>query len=189
MHEEYFEPQQAPIVLIKYETKNLASDSVPEMWTLLQDNEFKNNKHIQIEVIELKFKGSLIQFSNNLPLCHIDIKSNSIQRNVFFGDGSGLISIDNGIMKIEDNYSINNGYISLENVYEHPGSVEYAEGELQLFPYSQYIYQKSQTYGVFAFYFEQEDLPDGYTHLITRNFFSHNLCLHGCAYNSKGFTV
>ena len=112
MHEEYFEPQQAPIVLIKYETKNLASDSVPEMWTLLQDNEFKNNKHIQIEVIELQFKGSLIQFTNNLPLCHIDIKNNTIQRNVFLGEGSGLISIDNGIMKIEDNYCINNGYIS-----------------------------------------------------------------------------
>ena len=108
---------------------------------------------------------------------------------MFFGDGSGLISIDNGIMRIEDNYCINNGYISRLEVYEHPGSVEYEDGELQIFPYSQYIYQKAQTYGVFAFYFVQVDLPEGYTHMITRNYFSHNFCLLGCAYYSTGTKV
>ena len=61
MHEEYFKPQQAPIIIILYDTSLFNfDDSFPEMTTLLEANEFMNNTHMQIEVIDLKFQGSLI---------------------------------------------------------------------------------------------------------------------------------
>ena len=69
---------------------------------------------------------------------------------------------------------INNGYISSDNFEGFPGEVDLGENEQ--FPYKQFIYTNSQKYGVFAFYFEQDDLPLGYAHLIKGNTFSHIFC-------------
>ena len=76
MHGAYFKSQQAPIVLIKYDTS--AQNTVPELTTELDANSFKNNKHMQIEVIDMKFQGSLVQFTSSLTLSHIVIRKNTI---------------------------------------------------------------------------------------------------------------
>ena len=77
MHGAYFESQQAPIVLIKYDSSS-AQDTVPELTTKLVANSFKNNKHMQIVVIDMEFQGSLVQFTSSLTLSHIVILNNTI---------------------------------------------------------------------------------------------------------------
>ena len=59
MKKEYFKFSQAPLVYISYES-DMFDEYIPELTTEIEENEFRNNKHMQIVVIDLKFTGSLI---------------------------------------------------------------------------------------------------------------------------------
>ena len=59
MKDNYFDFSQAPLVYISYSTSMLEK-YWPELITVIDGNEFKHNKHMQVIVIDQKFYGSLI---------------------------------------------------------------------------------------------------------------------------------
>ena len=100
------------------------------------------------------------------------------------GEATSLIHIDGGIMKIKNNNLQNNGYLSRLSVSNHPDSVELEEG--QVFPFSQYIFEVKQDYGVFGFAFTRHPVPVGEFHEISGNRFKHIFCKRGCGYYAYG---
>ena len=55
----YFEFSQAPLIYISY-SSTMLDEYIPELTTEIDANEFRNNKHMQIVVIDWQFYGSLI---------------------------------------------------------------------------------------------------------------------------------
>ena len=132
MPDNYFGYSQSPLIYISY-TSNLKKEDVVRETTEIDSNTFRKNQHMQVEHLDVTFKASLIQFKS-LINAKLEIRGNLIEQNSFIGSQSALVSIEGGVMTIEDNVLRNNGYISDEDETNHPDSVDLADFES--FPYT-----------------------------------------------------
>ena len=168
----------------------LKNEDVSFMKTKISNNTFVNNRHQQNLMMESDVYnnlGSLIEFHSDIPGVIIKIDQNTVKYNYYIGRRTSLIGINGGVMKIYGNLLMYNGYLSNLKFDNHPNSAELKAG--QIFPYSQYVSYKVQEYGVFSFYFEKSEPPEGMYHNITGNKFSYNFCRTGCAYNAHGSMI
>ena len=132
MPDNYFGYSQSPLIYISY-TSNLKKEDVVRETTEIDSNTFRKNQHMQVEHLDFTFKASLIQFKSSIN-AKLEIRGNLIEQNSFIGSQSALVSIEGGVMTIEDNVLRNNGYISDEDETNHPDSVDLAE--FASFPYT-----------------------------------------------------
>ena len=103
-------------------------------------NEFKNNNHMQIVAIDIRFYGSLIQFTSTIPRSQISISRNFAEYNKFIGIETALISLDGGVWNITENEFYYNGYLTEKFNSGHPASVVDLEGNTVNIPFSEYGY-------------------------------------------------
>ena len=83
---------------------------------------------------------------------------------------------------------INNGYASVNSVTNSSAILDsfYQNSRVGINPYFTYLHLQAQENGVFGLDFSQHEIAPGKFHLFKNNFFSHNFCIQGCAFDVQG---